>query len=255
MSPLPLSLPARTPLLDGQIALVTGAATGIGRGIAEHYAAEGAIVIVADIDEDRAKEVAATLPDAVGLGLDVGDSVAVERAVERIAQDFGRLDILVNNAGIDDTGAVTDITDEQWDRMLRVNLSGVFFCTRAAARVMKEQRAGRIISIGSNLGIIGSIGMPHYCAVKAGVHGFMRAIARELAPYGITANTIAPGPIQTELLASLPQEILDRKLADIPLGRFGSVAEIAPTAVLLASAGGAYYTGAVMNATGGDVMV
>jgi len=246
---------SRPSVLSGRVCLVTGAATGIGRGIAEAYAAEGATVILADIDADRATEVAATLPDAVALGLDVGDSAAVEAAVAHIAATFGRLDVLVNNAGIDDTGAVTDIDDAQWDRMVRVNLSGVFYCTRAAARVMKAQRSGRIISIGSNLGIIGSIGMPHYCAVKAGVHGFMRAIARELAPFGITANTIAPGPIRTELLDSLPADILERKLADIPLGRFGTVAEIAPTAVLLASEGGAYYTGAVMNATGGDVMV
>jgi 3-oxoacyl-[acyl-carrier protein] reductase len=241
--------------LIGRVCLVTGAATGIGRGIAEAYAAEGATVILADIDAARAGEVASTLPDAVALGLDVGDSASVEAAVAHIARTYGRLDVLVNNAGIDDTGAITDIDDEQWDRMVRVNLSGVFYCTRAAARVMKAQGSGRIISIGSNLGIIGSVGMPHYCAVKAGVHGFMRAIARELAPYGITANTIAPGPIRTELLDSLPDDLLERKLADIPLGRFGTVAEIAPTAVLLASDGGAYYTGAVMNATGGDVMV
>lgn len=250
-----LPAPARAGVLEGRVALVTGAATGIGRGIAEAYAAEGATVVLADIVADRVEAVAAEIPGAEAIGLDVGDSAAVEAAVAAVVARHGRLDVLVNNAGIDDTGAVTDITDEQWDRMVRVNLSGVFYCTRAAARVMKEQRSGRIISIGSNLGIIGSIGMPHYCAVKAGVHGFMRAIARELAPFGITANTIAPGPIQTELLASLPQEILDRKLADIPLGRFGTVAEIAPTAVLLASDGGAYYTGAVMNATGGDVMV
>lgn len=251
-----ITAPMSRPLaLAGRVCLVTGAATGIGRGIAEAYAAEGATVILADIDDARAAEVASTLPDAIVLGLDVGDSAAVEAAIAYIAATYGRLDVLVNNAGIDDTGAITDIDDAQWDRMVRVNLSGVFYCTRAAARVMKAQGSGRIISIGSNLGIIGSVGMPHYCAVKAGVHGFMRAIARELAPYGITANTIAPGPIRTELLDSLPADILERKLADIPLGRFGTVAEIAPTAVLLASDGGAYYTGAVMNATGGDVMV
>lgn len=253
---MPTTAPGGRPFaLVGRVCVVTGGATGIGRGIAEAFAAEGATVVIADIDAERAAEVAASLPGAVAVGLDVGDSAAVEAVITHLADRYGRVDVLVNNAGIDDTGAVTDIDDAQWDRMVRVNLSGVFYCTRAAARVMKAQGSGRIISIGSNLGIIGSVGMPHYCAVKAGVHGFMRAIARELAPYGITANTIAPGPIRTELLDSLPADILERKLADIPLGRFGTVAEIAPTAVLLASDGGAYYTGAVMNATGGDVMV
>lgn len=250
------TIPARRPLLDGRVAVVTGGASGIGYAIARHFAAEGAVVVVADIDADRAAAAASTLPGAHGVGFDVASSTQVDAAFADVVEKLGGIDILVNSAGIDNTGALVDITDEQWARMIDVNLSGVFYCTRAAARVMLPQgRGGRIISIGSNLGMIGSIGMPHYCAVKAGVHGFMRAVARELAAHGITANSIAPGPIATEMLASLPQDLVERKLADIPLGRFGSVDEIAPTAVLLASDGGAYYTGAIMNATGGDVMM
>ncbi|WP_200930888.1 SDR family NAD(P)-dependent oxidoreductase, partial [Microbacterium sp. Leaf351] len=245
----------REPLLDGKVALVTGAAGGIGRAIAAHFAAEGATVVVADVDAARATAAAADIPGASAAAIDVTDSACVDAIFAEIVAQHGRLDILVNNAGIDNTGAITEMSDDQWERMIAVNLTGVFHCTRAAARVMIPQKSGRIISIGSNLGMIGSVGMPHYCAAKAGVHGFMRAIARELAPHGITANTIAPGPINTEMLASLPADVVARKLAEVPLGRAGSVDEIAPTAVLLASAGGAYYTGAVMNATGGDVML
>ncbi|MFC6356590.1 SDR family NAD(P)-dependent oxidoreductase [Luethyella okanaganae] len=240
--------------LVGRVAIVTGAARGIGYAIAEAFSDEGARVLIADRDLQAAIAASAQVAGSVAVGVDVGSHTSVDSMVAAALEEFGRIDILVNNAGIDDTGAITAITDEQWDRMVNVNLTGVFYCTRAVTPTMIGQRYGRIISIGSNLGIIGSIGMPHYCAVKAGVHGLMRAVARELAPHGITANTIAPGPVDTDLLRSLPDEILDRKLADIPLGRFGQVGEIAPTAVLLASAAGGYYTGSTLNVTGGDVM-
>lgn len=241
--------------LDGRVCLVTGAARGIGRAIAGAFDQAGATVVLADIDGAECESAADKLKSGCAITLDVSDSVAVHAAVETVITRFGRLDVLVNNAGIDDTGAITEITDSQWERMVAVNLSGVFYCTRAVVPQMISQRYGRIISVGSNLGIIGSVGMPHYCAVKAGVHGFMRAIARELAPHSITANTIAPGAIQTELLDSLPSDLVARKLAEIPLGRFGKPEEIAPAAVLLASDAGAYFTGSVVNVSGGDVMV
>jgi 3-oxoacyl-[acyl-carrier protein] reductase len=227
--------------LDGKVAIVTGAARGIGRGIAEAYAREGAAVAVADRDEAGAKALAA--------------DIEVERMVARTKEELGGLHILVNNAGIDTVSKLVDMPLKQWQEMIDVNLTSVFLCTRAALPTMIEQGWGRIISIGSQLGLIGADTMVHYCAAKAGVHGFSRALAYEVAPHNITVNAIAPGPIDTDLLRSIPQNWLDRKKAEVPLGRFGKVEEIAPTAVLLASEGGAYYTGATMNVSGGDAMV
>jgi 3-oxoacyl-[acyl-carrier protein] reductase len=245
--------------LDGKVAIVTGAARGIGRGIAEAFAREGAAVAVADRDEAGAKalaeEIGASGGRAAAVKVDVAKPDEVERMVARAKEELGGLHILVNNAGIDTVSRLVDMPLEQWREMIDVNLTSVFLCTRAALPSMIEQRWGRIISIGSQLGLKGADTMVHYCAAKAGVHGFSRALAYEVAAYNITVNAIAPGPIDTDLLRSIPQDWLDRKRAEVPLGRFGKVEEIAPTAVLLASDGGAYYTGATMNVSGGDAMV
>ncbi len=245
--------------LDGKVAIVTGAARGIGRGIAEAFAREGAAVAVADRDETGAMALAEEIEGkgsrAAAIKVDVAKPDEVERMVARTKEELGGLHILVNNAGIDTVSKLVDMPLEQWQEMLDVNLTSVFLCTRAALPTMIEQGWGRIISIGSQLGLIGADTMVHYCAAKAGVHGFSRALAYEVAPHNITVNAIAPGPIDTDLLRSIPQNWLDRKKAEVPLGRFGKVEEIAPTAVLLASDGGAYYTGATMNVSGGDAMV
>ena len=245
--------------LEGKVAIVTGAARGIGRGIATAFVREGAAVAIADRDEAAAQAVAGELEGdggrAVPVRVDVSDPELVEQMVATTRSELGGLHILVNNAGIDNVSKLVDMPIEQWREMIDVNLTSVYLCTKAALPPMVEQRWGRIISIGSQLGLIGAETMVHYCAAKAGVHGFTRALAYEVAPYNITVNAIAPGPIETELLASIPSEWLEKKKAEVPLGRFGKVEEIAPTAVLLASDGGGFYTGATLNVSGGDAMV
>ena len=246
--------------LEGRIAIVTGAAKGIGRGIALAFADEGCAVAVADRDGEGARRVADELAArgtrAIAVEADVTVPDEVEAMVERALADLGGLHVLVNNAGIDTVSTLAEMPLSMWQEMIDTNLTSVFLCTKAVLPTLISQRFGRIISIGSQLALKGTDQMAHYCAAKAGVHGFTRAMAWELAPYNITVNAIAPGPIDTDLTRSLPADWLERKRAELPLGRFGSVEEIAPTAVLLASDdGGGFYTGATMNVSGGDVML
>jgi 3-oxoacyl-[acyl-carrier protein] reductase len=244
--------------LDGRNAIVTGAASGIGRGIAEAFAEEGAAVAVADKNEAGAAEVANAIVGrggrATAITVDVTDERAVAQMAERAVAELGGIDILVNNAGIDTVSTLIEMPLSMWQQMLDVNLTSLFLCTRAVLPTMIEQRSGRIINMGSQLGLEGTDRMVHYCAAKSGVHGFTKALAYELAPYNINVNAIAPGPIHTPLLETIPEDWLEKKRASIPLGRFGRVEEITPTAVLLASDGGSYYTGATLNVSGGDVM-
>ena len=244
--------------LDGRVAIVTGAASGIGRGIAEAFAEEGAAVAIADKNEQGAQSVADGIAGcggrAIAVQVDVTDEALVGAMVERVLADLGRIDILVNNAGIDTISTVVEMPLAMWQQMMDVNLTSVFLCTKAVLPTMIAQRWGRIINLGSQLGLEGTDRMVHYCAAKAGVHGFTKALAYELAPHNINVNAIAPGPIETPLLDSIPEDWLEKKKASIPLGRFGRVEEVTPTAVLLASDGGSYYTGATLNVSGGDVM-
>jgi 3-oxoacyl-[acyl-carrier protein] reductase len=192
--------------------------------------------------------------DCAASAADVTDAAAVEAFVRQAVSFLGGLDILVNNAGVCSTAPVVELTLEEWRRVIDTDLTSVFLCTRAVLPTMIDQRSGRIINIGSQLALNGADLMAHYCAAKSGVHGFTRAVAREVAPHNITVNVIAPGPTDTPLLRADPEDWLARKLTELPLGRFATPEEIAPTAVLLASDGGAYYTGATLNISGGDVM-
>jgi 3-oxoacyl-[acyl-carrier protein] reductase len=245
--------------LKGKKCLVTGGARGIGRAIVLAFAQEGADVVILDRNEQlaakTADEVTATGAAAWAIGADVSDETSVTAALRQAEQTLGRVDVLVNNAGISDSALLVDLTVEAWDRMIAVNLRSVFLCTRVVLPGMISRRWGRIISTSSQLAHKGGVELAHYCAAKAGVLGFTRSLAYEVAQYGITVNAICPGPIETDMSATLSEEWRARKRAELPLGRFGRVDEIAPTAVLLASDEGSYYTGASLNPNGGDVMI
>jgi 3-oxoacyl-[acyl-carrier protein] reductase len=246
--------------LKARIALVTGAASGIGQGIAIAFAREGANIIVADrVTEAQAAE---TVDGVRKLGVEaffVQADVSDERSVQRMADvalgRFGRVDILVNNAGIFTESLIENLSIEDWDRVMNVNLRGVFLCTRALIGQMLERRDGRIINIASQLGQVGGKSIGHYAASKAGVIGLTKSLAREVATRGVLVNAIAPGPIETPLLRSETEEWRSAKLAELPIERFGRVDEVTPTAVLLASAEGSYYVGQTLGPNGGDVML
>ncbi|HEX7263264.1 MAG TPA: 3-oxoacyl-ACP reductase family protein [Candidatus Dormibacteraeota bacterium] len=245
--------------LASKKAVVTGGLRGIGRGIALGFAGEGADVAVMDV---RPESEAASLVEAItktgGRGLyvqaDVSSEAQVERAIQQVIDAFGRVDILVNNAGIVLESPVADMPIADWDRIMNVNLRGVFVCTRFVLPHMLAQGGGRIINMASQLGQIGGRTMAHYSASKAGVIGFTRALAREVSRDNVLVNAIAPGPINTDMLASESEEWKRAKLAELPIGRFGEVAEVVPTAVFLASDDSRYYVGQVLGPNGGDVM-
>jgi 3-oxoacyl-[acyl-carrier protein] reductase len=246
--------------LTDKIAIVTGGARGIGRGIAEGFAREGADVAVADIASDEA---AAPVQEAVRTAgrralfvrTDVSDEAQVRALVERVLNTFGRVDILVNNAGIFTQALVENLSVADWDRVVGVNLRGTFLCTRFVLPHMLARGSGRIINIASQLGYLGGEEVAHYCASKGGVIAFTKALAREVATRGVLVNGIAPGPILTDMMASETEEWKANKLADLPIGRFGEVSEVVPTAIFLASDDASYYVGQTLGPNGGDVML
>lgn len=245
--------------LEGRMALVTGGSRGIGRAIALAFAREGAGVAILDLRGEAAQATAAELAAAgapsFAVAADVGDEESVRAAVAEVQATLGRIDILVNNAGIDTTSRVADMPTAMWDDMIRVNLRSVFLCTRAVLPHMVHRGWGRIINISSQLAHKGAAEMAHYVAAKAGVLGFTRSLAYELARSGVTVNAICPGPVDTELFRNIPESWRRAKLAELPIGRAATVEEIAPAAVLLASEEGSYYLGSSLNPNGGDVMI
>lgn len=246
--------------LAGRTAIVTGGANGIGRGIAEAFAREGADVVVADIaTSDQAQPVIEAIRQAQQKALyvhtDVADEKQVQAMVDAALAAFGHIDILVNNAGIFTQSLVEDLPVADWDRVLNVNLRGTFLCTHYVLPHLLKQGWGRIINIASQLGYIGGVEVAHYCASKGGVIAFTKALAREVATRNVLVNGIAPGPILTDLLASETEEWKAAKLAELPIGRFGEVREVAPTAVFLASDDASYYVGQILGPNGGDVML
>lgn len=246
--------------LDGKIAIVTGGARGIGGHIATAFAAEGADVVIADVlDADTAAPVLSSIAESGRRHLlvrtDVSDEQQVRAMVGAALAEFGRVDILVNDAGIFSQSNFVDLDVAEWDRVISVNLRGVFLCTRFVLPGMLERKSGKIINIASQLGQIGGIEMVHYSASKAGVIGLTKALAREVSAQGVHVNAIAPGPILTDMMAEETDEWAARKLAELPMERFGEPHEVAPTAVFLASDDSSYYVGQTLCPNGGDVML
>lgn len=243
--------------LDGRVAIVTGAATGLGRGIAMLYAAEGADVAILDRNGPGAATVAEAIRAlgrrSTSVQVDVSDEASVKAAIAAAVEALGPPDILVNNAGIATVSLLEDMETAMWDEMIRVNLSSVFFCTRAVLPHMRARQYGRIINISSQLAHKGGEGMAHYAAAKAGVLGLTRSLAYEVTRDNIAVNAICPGPLLTDM--RLPPEWAAKKQNELVIGRQGRVEEVAPTALLLATEEAAFYVGATFNPNGGDIMV
>jgi len=246
-------------LLDGKSALVTGASRGIGRAVALKLASEGAKVALNFAGNEAAaeavkQEVEAAGGEAILVRGDVADEAAVQAMVQKTADAFGRIDILVNNAGITRDGLLARMKEEDWDAVLTTNLKGVFLTTKAVAKLMMKQRAGRIVNMASVVGRTGNAGQANYAAAKAGVIGFTKTIAKELASRGVTANAVAPGFIATDMTAVLSDKAKEAALAGIPLGRMGTPEDVAAAVLFLVSDGASYITGQVLNVDGGMVM-
>ncbi len=245
-------------LLQGKIAVVTGAGRGIGRAIALRFAAEGADVVcvsrTAENSERVAAEVQATGRKAWAFAVDVSDGTAVNAVVERLLAETGRADILVNNAGLTRDALLMRMSEEDWDTVIDTNLKGAFHWTRGLTRQFLKLRAGRIINVASVIGLIGNAGQCNYAASKAGLIGFTKSVARELASRGVTCNAIAPGFINTDMTAVLGDELRTQLLARIPLNSLGEAEDIAEAALYLAGPGGRYVTGQVLVVDGGMVM-
>jgi 3-oxoacyl-(acyl-carrier-protein) reductase len=234
-----------------KVAIVTGAGRGIGEGIARKLACEGATVVCVDRNLEDACAVAKSCGgESCAVQVDVSGSAACDALVENIVERFGRLDILVNNAGINRDAMLHKMTDQEWDDVIGVDLSGVFYMTRAASRTMRETRAGKIVNI-SSISSMGNIGQANYAAAKAGVVGLTRTAAKELARYGVTANAICPGFINTAMTRGMPDSILEQHVATIPLGRIGEPSDVANVVAFLASDEAAYVTGEVISVGGG----
>ena len=246
-------------LLDGKTALVTGASRGIGRAVALALAAAGARVAINYAGNVKAaEEVKAAVEAAGGTAIlcqaDVADSAAVEAMVAAVAKEFGTIDILVNNAGITRDTLLIRMKDEDFAKVLDTNLKGVFYCTKAVSKLMMKKRAGRIVNMASVIGLVGNAGQANYAAAKAGVIGFSKSVAKELASRGITVNVVAPGFIGTDMTADLPETVKEKALADIPLGKMGEPEDVANSVLFLASDQASYITGQVVNVDGGMVM-
>ncbi len=241
--------------LAGRTAIVTGGSRGIGATVAALLAQDGAAVVVSGRDADRldraVKELGADGSTVVGIVADAAKREDAERLVDAAKERFGRLDILVNNAGVTRDVLLVRMKDEDWDHVMDINLRGAFLMTRAAAKLMMRQKSGRIINIASTSGVMGNAGQTNYSAAKAGLIGMTKAAARELAHWSILVNAVAPGLIETEMTAVVPEAARQALLGQVPLGRIGTAREVAEVVRFLAGDGATYITGQVFHVNGG----
>jgi 3-oxoacyl-[acyl-carrier protein] reductase len=245
--------------LRDKASLITGGARGIGKAIALAFAKEGSDIVVADVNleeaEKTAQEIESSGRKALALQIDVTDFTKVEECVNKILDKLGKVDILVNNAGITKDNLLLRMGQQEWDAVINVNLKGTFNCIKAVSRPMIKQRQGRIINIASIIGIIGNAGQANYSASKAGIIALTKTAAKELASRNINVNAVAPGFIQTEMTAKLPEDIKQKMREVIPLDRFGSPEDVAAVCLFLAGEESSYITGQTIVVDGGMVMV
>ena len=246
-------------LLDGKVALVTGASRGIGRAIALRLASEGAKVAINYAGSTAKAEAVKTEieqngGEAILVQADVSDSASVDAMVAKVIEAFSQIDILVNNAGITRDGLMMRMKDEDFDAVINTNLKGVFYCTKVVSKLMMKKRSGRIINMASVVGLMGNAGQTNYAAAKAGVIGFSKSAAKELAARGITVNMVAPGFIATDMTAAMTDKAKEMTLTGIPLKRMGEPEDVANAVLFLASDNASYITGQTINVDGGMVM-
>ncbi len=238
--------------LKDKVALITGGAKGIGKAVAEIFHKAGAKIVIWDLDEEGQK-----MADSLNgkfYKVNTADREGLEKATQQVISDFGRIDILVNNAGILRDSSFLKMTDNIWDDVINVNLTGVYNCAKAVVPHMKAQKYGRIINASSIAGVYGNFGQTNYSAAKAGVIGFTKSLAREVGKDGITVNAIAPGYIQTEMTASIPQEFQEKIIASIPVRRAGKPEDVANAYLYLASEEASFVNGSVLHVDGGGIL-
>jgi 3-oxoacyl-[acyl-carrier protein] reductase len=245
-------------LLEGKVALITGGARGIGKEIAMVFAKNGANIAICDVNLEEAQK---TAKDIEGLGrqslafkADVTNSIQVQDMADKILDKFNKIDILINNAGITKDNLLLRMSEEEWDKVISVNLKGTFVCTKTVSRIMLKQRSGKIVNLASVIGIMGNAGQANYAASKAGIIGLTKSVAKELASRNICVNAIAPGFIMTDMTSKLPEDVQKKMLSAIPLARFGEAKDVADLALFLSSGSSSYITGQVVQVDGGMVM-